>query len=49
LEDPKRVYFHEKPQVDAYEAPRLSVPTLFVDTEKKYKPGIDELVSFILE
>jgi len=33
--------------VDDYDPPKLAVPTLFVDTTDAYRPGMQEIVSFV--
>lgn len=61
LADPTRERFHgDRAAVPAaheetgllvanYDPPRLSVPTLSVDTTDGYRPGRDEIVSFVMQ
>lgn len=55
LEDPAREYFHGdpgidlarrgiQPQLSAYDAPHLNVPTHFIDTTDGFDPSVDALV-----
>jgi len=50
LADPTRERFHGDKAVPAedYDPPRLSVPTLNVDTTEGYRPNMEEIVSFAL-
>jgi adenylate kinase family enzyme len=58
LEDPERAYFHDDwsiqktkegtdPLNSSYEPPKLSVPTLIVDTSENYQPIFEEIVAFV--
>ena len=61
LADPTREWFHgdgvvrareeeeEGDQLASYEPPGLSVPTLTVDTTDGYRPGMGEIVSFVMQ
>ena len=59
LADPTRKRFHGDQPVPApddglnlfienYDPPRLAAPTLFVDTTNGYRPGMEDIVSFVM-
>jgi predicted kinase len=48
--NPVRARHHDAlllPQLEAYEPPRLTVPTISVDTSDGYRPDLDELLAFV--
>jgi predicted kinase len=59
LTDPARKRFHgdrfedaektgSQPSIENYDPPRLSTPTLSVDTTDGYRPGLEAIVSFAM-